>query len=131
MEENVEYPLKKGDSKWTDEYRKQWNREYRKKIKEGKIQPTKRKDVPSKWDDKNYRRAFDNARKTKIAEEKKLKKMSQTDPNQPRPNFTNQEKEQILKKMLEDVKDGKNPTHPFFELGLISINKRIYPKREN
>lgn len=127
----AEYPMRKNDSKWTSEYRKEWNREYRKKIKEGKINPIKRTDKPSKWDDKDFRKKYDQSRKEKLNAEKKEKKINLVDVmDGARPNFTKEEKEIILEKMLNEIKDGKKPTHPYFKIGLVSVNKRYYPKKE-
>lgn len=127
--EKVEYPLRKDNNKWTSEYRKQWNREYRKKIKEGKIQPVKRKENPSKWEDKDFRKKYDQSRKEKLNAEKKERKINLLDVDGNRPNFNKDEKQIILDKMIDEIKQGKTPNHPYFKIGLISINKRFYPKK--
>lgn len=123
----VEYPLRQSETKWTSEYRKEWNREYRRKIKEGLIQPVKRKEEPSKWDDKQFRKAYDDARKKKINEEKKQQKLNGV--SEVRPNFTQEEKDFILNRLIDEIKNGNEPTHPYFKLGLMTIGKRTYPKK--
>jgi hypothetical protein len=129
---SVEYPIRENKtSEWTPEFRKEWNRRYRQEIKEGKRQPNKRSDEPSKWEDKQFRRAYDDARLKKLAEEKTEKKMSFEELSDKRPNYTQNEKAEILKKLLEMVKDGKEPAHPYFELTL-SVKKefkRSYPNK--
>jgi len=129
----VSYPLRENkQSKWTPEYRKEWNRQYRKEIKEKKRQVHKRSDQPSKWEDKAFRRAYDDARLKKIADEKTEKKMSFEEIADKRPNYTKKEKVEIMKKLLEMVREGKEPAHPYFELSL-SVKKefvRKYPKKK-
>lgn len=135
MEENkiisVEYPiLANKTSKWTPEFRRQWNKEYRQKIKNGEVQPVKRKDEPSKWDDPEFRKAYDDARLKKLAEEKLEKKMSFEEIDK-RPNYTLQEKQVILSKLLDMVKNGQDPYHPYFQIGLLVKPevRRVYPKK--
>ena len=129
---SVEYPIRENKkSEWTPEYRKEWNRRYRQEIKEGKRQPVKRGDQPSKWEDRQFRRAYDEARLKKLAEEKTEKKMSFEEVAEKRPNYTQKEKGEILKKLLDMVKEGKDPAHPYFELSLTVKKefKRKYPTK--
>lgn len=134
--EMVEYPLKKGkdNSKWTDpEFRKQWNKEYRKQIKEGLRKVVQRGDPEkSKWKDPLYRKAYDNARKKRLTAERKEKKMNITSSEETRPNYTLEEKKLILEKMLDQVREGKEPSHPFFQLGLVvkpQLTRKITVKK--
>lgn len=129
---SVEYPIRENKtSEWTAEFRKEWNRRYRQEIKDGKRQPNKRSDEPSKWEDKVFRRAYDDARLKKLAEEKTEKKMSFEEVSEKRPNYTQNEKAEILKKLMAMVKDGKEPAHPYFELALVVKKefKRSYPNK--
>lgn len=131
MSESPKYPMRDGSktSKWSDpEFRKMWNRDYRQQIKEGKREPRKRSEEPSKWNDPIFRNAYDKARKQKLNEEKKEKKLSFEDVEK-KPNFTNEEKQVILDKMIEMIRQGKTPTHPFFELSL-SI-KKDYKRKQS
>lgn len=125
----VEYPIKKENvpSRWTPEYKVEWNREYRKKVKDGKIKPVKRGE-PSKWDDPAFRKAYDESRKKKLAEQRKDQKMNAPSADK-RPNYTDEEKAIILQKILDDLKQGKDNTHPHFELTLKVRDsvKRHYP----
>lgn len=115
----VTYPIRgKEKSKWQDpEFRKMWNRQYRAQIKEGERQPTRRSDEPSKWEDKDFRNAYDKARQEKLAQDRKQKKMS-FEESEKRPNYTQDEKDEILQKLLDMVREGKNPVHPYFQLSL-------------
>jgi len=124
MDHRVEYPLKKGknQSKWTDPaYRKQWSKEYRTQIKEGKRTAVKRvvDSEKSKWKDPSYRKAYDNARHKHMMAERKDRKMNIMSAEETRPNYTMEEKRVILEKLLDQVREGKEPSHPFFQLGLI------------
>lgn len=135
MSENeiVNYPIRENKKKeWTPEFRREWNRKYRQEIKEGIRKPIKRSDQPSKWEDKAFRKAYDESRLKKIAEEKTEKKMSFENFAEKRPNYTQEEKKEILIKLLDLVKEGKTPSHPYFELALIVKPefKRKYPKTE-
>lgn len=127
---SVDYPLRKNTpKKWTDpEYRKEWNRQYRLEVKEGKREPVKRHSQPSKWEDKEFRRAYDKARTQKLLEEKQQKKMSFEQAGDKKPNYTMKEKKDILEKLLDMVKQGKEPSHPYYELvlGVKKEYKRPY-----
>jgi hypothetical protein len=129
----VKYPMRDQNqqSEWTAEYRKEWNRKYRQQVKEGKRQPTPRSQ-DSKWKDQQFRKAYDQARLKKITEDKKEKKMSLETVGESRPNYTQQEKAEILKKLLDMVREGKEPAHPYFELVLAVKKefKRSYPSRQ-
>jgi hypothetical protein len=115
----MEYPILAGKaSKWTPEYRKQWNKEYRSKIKAGEITPNKRVEE-SRWDDPEFRRSYDVSRSTKLAEEKLKTKLSfDIDSNVKRPNYSKAEKEELLKKWVEMLKNGQEVDHPFLTLSL-------------
>lgn len=130
----AKYPMRDADAKsqWDKEFRKEWNRKYRQEIKEGKRQPVKRSEQPSKWQDKNFRKSYDDARLKKIAAEKTEKKLSFDEVGDKRPNYTKKEKGEILKKLLELVQQGKQPAHPYFELALAVKPefKRKYPSNK-
>lgn len=128
MSESVKYPMRDETkkSKWNDpEFRKEWNKNYRKQIKEGKREPIKRSEEPSKWDNPLFRGAYDKARQEKLAQDRKEKKLSFEEIADKKPNYTNEEKQIILDKMLEMVRQGKKPVHPYFELSLSVKNDYI------
>lgn len=105
-------------SRWTNEFRKQWNKDYRAKIKSGEHTPNRRVEE-SKWENPEFRRSYDVSRNTKIAEEKRQIKVSfDPSPNGKRPNYTKQEKEEILKRWIELIRQGENPDHPYMVLSL-------------
>ena len=118
-QENNVYPiLANKTSKWATEYRKQWNKEYRAKIKAGDIVPNKRVEE-SKWNDPEFRKSYDLSRNSKLAEEKLQTKLSfDADPNEKRPNYSKTEKDIILKRWIEMLKQGQNVDHPFLVLSL-------------
>ena len=125
-----EYPILENKvSKWTREFRCEWNKQYREGVKAGTITPTRHK-TDSKWEDPEFRRAYDVSRNTKLAEEKQEKKVSfeaVKNRNGKRPNYSNEERAQILKKMLEAIKNGNEaPDHPYLEITLHYKNKRDY-----
>lgn len=129
---SVEYPLRQNQtSKWTPEFRREWNRKYRQEIKEKKRTPIKRNEQPSKWEDKAFRRAYDDARLKKIADERTEKKLSFQEFADKRPNYNKKEKTEILKKLIQMIREGKEPAHPYFELALVIKKefKRSYPKK--
>lgn len=104
--------------KWTSEYRKQWNKEYRAKIKAGQITPNKRVEE-SKWNDPNFRKSYDVSRSAKIAEEKLEAKLSfDAPPSGKRPNYTKSEKDELLKRWMEMIKNGVDVDHPYLTLCL-------------
>lgn len=115
------YPIMANkDSKWTVEYRKQWNREYRARVKAGEHVPNKRVE-DSKWNDRNFRRAYDVSRNSKLAELKQMEKVSFDEvktSSGKRPNYNKLEKEELLKKWIEHIKEGKDVSHPYLELTL-------------
>lgn len=115
------YPiLANKESKWNNEYRKQWNREYRAKIKSGEHIPHRRVE-DSKWNDRNFRKAYDVSRNTKIAELKQQEKISFDEIKTldgKRPNYSKSEKEELLKKWIELIKQGQDVSHPYLELSL-------------
>ena len=119
----------KSENKWTDDYRRAWNKEYREKIKSGEIKPSKRV-IDSKWQDKDFRKAYDEARKKRINDKKTVEKIES--PPEKRPNYTVGEKEIILAQMIKTVRAGGNAHHPHFELALITRKDavRSYPKKK-
>lgn len=125
----VNYPLREGKvSKWTREYKIQYDREYRQKIKDGLITPRVIKE-DSKWRDKEFRNAYDKSRKQKKSIEKHNVKMDiEQCKERVRPNYNKEQKEIILMQMLDDIKQGKEPSHPYFKLGLQVIEKRTRNK---
>lgn len=130
---SVDYPLRENKtSQWTPEFRREWNRKYRQEIKEGKRQPRKQSDKPSKWDDKQFRRAYDEARAAKILQQKTEKKLSFDVAESTRPNYTTAEKQQILDKFVEMIREGSTPSHPYFQLALTVRPefKRVYPRQK-
>lgn len=130
----VEYPIRKNKkAEWTPEFRKEWNRQYRKEIKLGLRKPVARASN-SKWKDPVFRKSYESLRSKKIAQERTEKKMSFNDESfAKRPNFTKAEKEEILNKMIELIREGKDPEHPFFTLSLAVKKqyKRVYPPKTN
>lgn len=133
VEIEIKYPLRdeSKQSKWTDEFRREWNRKYRREIKEGLRQPHK-SDKPSKWDNPAFRKAYEEARRKKLDEEKLEKKMSFDQVDEKRPNYTSEEKKLILNKMFDMIREGKEPVHPYFELSL-NVKpkfKRKYPSKK-
>jgi hypothetical protein len=129
----VKYPMRNKEevSKWKDpEFRKEWNRQYRKELREGKRQATSRSDQPTKWQDPLFRRAYDQARSKKLIQDKTDKKMSLDDVGDKRPNYSQKQKEEILNRMLDMVREGKQPTHPYFQLAL-AVKKEFVRKYPN
>jgi hypothetical protein len=122
-------PRGRGDKKWTSEYRKAWNKEYREKIKSGEIKPMKRV-TDSKWQDREFRRAYDEARKKRINEKKTVEKIES--PPEKRPNYTKAEKEIIMTEMIKKIRAGETPYHPHFELALATKKEAIrnYPSKK-
>jgi hypothetical protein len=125
----VEFPLRgKNESKWTREYKIEYDREYRKKIKQGLIQPNHTK-PDSKWKNPDFRKAYDISRREKIKGEREEKKIKGTEEK--RPNFNIEQKQVILQQMIEDLKQGKEASHPYFKLGLVVVQKRKQNRKES
>ena len=128
MTENVSYPLRKGDTKWTPEYRKEWNKQYRQKVKAGEVVPQKRPTTAeSKWNDPEWRKSYDKARLDSIKQQKFEEKTS-FNPNQTYKNYSKAQKQVILEKMLELLKNGQDYSHPHFVLSL-SLKDEFKNKR--
>lgn len=131
MEENssleIKYPLRKTPT-WDKEKRIQWNREYRARIKSGEHIPKKKDE--SKWDNKEYRKQYDRVRKDVLLAKKKDERINNPNPDE-RPNYSKEEKEIILERMLNDIREGKESNHPHWKLGLVRIIKRTVKKTDN
>ena len=114
----VKYPLRGQveKQKWTPEFRREWNKEYRQRIKNGEHTPMKRTES-SKWKDKEFRAAYDKSRQN-VMSEKRFETMTSFQPPPSSKNYTQKEKETILQQMLEKVKNGENFEHPYFKLTL-------------
>lgn len=122
----VNYPLREGKvSKWTREYKIEYDREYRRKIKEGLIKPIVRK-TDSKWKDPEFRKAYDIARSKKRTEFKQEEKMK--NPSKDRVNYHKDQKEAIFQQMIADIRNGKEPDHPHFKLTLVLKERRSRSK---
>lgn len=95
----MSYPLRNGDNKWTPEYRREWNKQYRQKVKSGEIIPKKRSET-SRWDDPEWRKEYDKARIEKLRQDKFEEKTSFVPLENPQ-HYSKKEKEVILGKMLD------------------------------
>lgn len=112
----MSYPLRNGDNKWTPEYRREWNKQYRQKVKSGEIIPKKRSET-SRWDDPEWRKEYDKARIEKLRQDKFEEKTSFVPLENPQ-HYSKKEKEVILGKMLDLFKRGENFSHPHFVLAI-------------
>jgi len=125
------YPAPKKEKKWDAKARAEWNRQYRAEIKAGIRKPIKKSDKVSKWNDVEYRKAYDRKRKDTLNAIKKEKKLNEPSLVEKKPNYTMDEKKIILERMLENIKEGKGFEHPHFELGLLTRKtaKRSYESK--
>lgn len=114
------FPIRKNTEKrWTPEFRKEWNRQYREKIKNGTHVPAQRPTTPdSKWNDPLFRKAYDKARIESLKEKKFEKQTSFDQSTTPQKHYTKTQKKAILDKMLELHKNGQDYSHPHLVLTL-------------
>ena len=129
--QTVTYPLRKenGEKKWTPQFRQQWNKEYRDKIKSGELVPHVRESTKqSKWNDPNFRKAYDRARLDAL-KEKSFQERTSFDQNEPFKHYSKEQKMAILNKMVELIKDGKDHSHPHFDLN-ITLKDQFKSKRQ-
>lgn len=114
----VQYPIRSqtDKKKWTPEFRREWNKEYRLRVKNGEHTPMKRTDS-SKWKDKTFRAAYDKARHN-VMSEKRFETMTAFEPPPSSKNYTQKEKDTILKQMIEKIQNGEEYDHPYFKLSL-------------
>lgn len=103
-------------AKWTPEYRAEWNRQYRKRIKDGQHVPKTRKATKTVAEKKEARRLYDRSRKEKLKEQRREERL---EVDTPKPvNFHKEDKEEILRRLINALREGKEATHPIFELTL-------------
>lgn len=120
----MSYPISENKvSKWTAEFRKEYNKKYRQQVKNGERTPNKYVEN-SKWNDRDFRKTYETSRRHKIAEEVFEKKVS-LEPELitsrhtgRRPNYSQLEKDELLKKMIEMLKQGQDVDHPYLMLTL-------------
>lgn len=126
---NASYPLRSGDKKWTPEYRKEWNKQYRQKVKSGEIVPNRRPSTEdSRWNDPDFRKNYDKARLDAIRQQKFEEKTS-FNPEQSFKHYSKEQKQVILEKMLDLIRKGEDYSHPHFVL-TISLKDEFKYKRK-
>jgi len=113
-------------SKWNDSnFKREYNKLYREQILSGERKP-KTNLTLTKWMDKDFRREYDRENRRKRRQGLEKDKMSfsfsvdgpqqQFKITEKRPNYTKEQKEEILKHMKESLKKGEDVDHPYFEL---------------